>query len=238
LRESFKGSESESRVVLNACKEKRRMKPYIIWDWNGTLLDDVNAAVAALNRMLVKRGLPSTTKEYYREHFGFPVRPFYAELGVDLEHDSWDEICDDFHNFIAEEKDQYLREDAVAALRLVKESGIRQSILSALRQDLLLRDTSKYGVAEYFDFIYGVDNLDGATKLSRGFELLEVLCEEDKRNLFFIGDTLHDAEVAHALGATPILISCGHQTPDRLKKASENIFPSLMSAMEFVISKA
>lgn len=211
------------------------MRPYIIWDWNGTLLDDVNAAVAALNRMLLKRGLPATTKEYYRNHFGFPVRPFYAELGVDLENDSWDEICDDFHNFIAEEKEQYLRTDTIMALQLVKDNGIGQSILSALRQDLLLRDTTKYGVADYFDFIYGVDNLDGATKLSRGYELLEVLSQEDKKNLFFIGDTLHDAEVAQALGAVPILVSCGHQTPDRLKAATENIFPSLTSAVEFVI---
>ena len=213
------------------------MRPYIIWDWNGTLLDDVNAAVAALNRMLLKRGLPATTKEYYRNHFGFPVRPFYAELGVDLENDSWDEICDDFHNFIAEEKEQYLRADTIMTLQLVKDNGIGQSILSALRQDLLLRDTTKYGVADYFDFIYGVDNLDGATKLSRGYELLEVLSQEDKKNLFFIGDTLHDAEVAQALGAVPILVSCGHQTPDRLKAATENIFPSLTLAVEFVIRK-
>jgi phosphoglycolate phosphatase len=213
------------------------MRPYIIWDWNGTLLDDVNAAVAALNRMLLKRGLPATTKEYYRNHFGFPVRPFYAELGVDLENDSWDEICDDFHNFIAEEKEQYLRTDTIMALQLVKDNGIGQSILSALRQDLLLRDTAKYGVADYFDFIYGVDNLDGATKLSRGYELLEVLSQEGKKNLFFIGDTLHDAEVAQALGAVSVLVSCGHQTPDRLKAATENIFPSLTSAVEFVIRK-
>lgn len=213
------------------------MKPYIIWDWNGTLLDDVNAAVAALNRMLVKRHLPETTKEYYREHFGFPVRPFYAELGVDLEHDSWDEICDDFHNFIAEEKAQYLRPDTIAALRLAKENGIGQSILSALRQDLLLRDTKKNGVAEYFDFICGVDNLDGATKRSRGFELLEALPEENRKNLFFIGDTLHDAEVAEALGATPLLVDCGHQTSERLKTATPAVFPSLIAAVEFVLGK-
>jgi phosphoglycolate phosphatase len=213
------------------------MKPYIIWDWNGTLLDDVNAAVAALNRMLAKRKLPTTTKEYYRSHFGFPVRPFYAELGVDLEHDSWDEICDDFHNFIAEEKEQYLREDTIAALSLARDNGIGQSILSALRQDLLLRDTTKNGVAEFFEFIYGVDNLDGATKLSRGFELIEVLTEEKKKNLFFIGDTLHDAEVAEALGATPLLIGCGHQAPERLKAMTPNVFQSLTSAVQFVVEK-
>ncbi len=75
----------------------------IIWDWNGTLLDDVDAAVGALNRMLAARGVPPTTRDYYRGHFGFPVRPFYAELGVDLEHEDWDRICVDFHRFMEEE---------------------------------------------------------------------------------------------------------------------------------------
>ena len=222
-------------MVPYSRKEKTVMNAYIIWDWNGTLLDDVNAAVAALNRMLAKRGLAATTREYYRDHFGFPVRPFYAELGVDLENDSWDGICDDFHNFIAEEKDQHLRSDVVSALGMARDAGIGQSILSALRQDLLFRDTKKNGVFGFFDFVYGVDNLDGATKLSRGFELLEVLPEEAKRNLFFVGDTLHDAEVAEALGATPVLVDCGHQTAARLKAATSNIVPSVTAAVEAVV---
>ena len=73
------------------------MRKYIIWDWNGTLLDDVSAAVRALNRMLSVRGVSAITEERYRNSFGFPVRPFYAELGVDLDRWDWDAICEDFH---------------------------------------------------------------------------------------------------------------------------------------------
>ena len=140
--------------------------PYIIWDWNGTLLDDVAAAVGALNRMLAVRGVVPVTQDFYRAHFGFPVRPFYAVVGLDLEREDWDRICTDFHQFIAEEPNQHLRPDAVAALQYVRDHGGHQSILSALRQDLLLRDTAREGIQEYLDTIYGVDNLDGATKLS------------------------------------------------------------------------
>ena len=118
---------------------------------------------------------------------------------------------------------------------MARDAGIGQSILSALRQDLLFRDTKKNGVFGFFDFVYGVDNLDGASKLSRGFELLEVLPEEAKRNLFFVGDTLHDAEVAEALGATPVLVDCGHQTAARLKAATSNIVPSVTAAVEAVV---
>ena len=209
--------------------------PYIIWDWNGTLIDDVSAAVNALNRMLSIRGVAPVTRDFYRAHFGFPVRPFYAVAGLDMEKEDWDKICTDFHQFIAEEPDQHLRPDAKDALQLVRDMGGHQSILSALRQDLLLRDTAHEGVQAAFDGIFGVDNLDGATKLSRGHDLVAHLKSTgllaSGQSLFFIGDTLHDAEVGVALGATPILVEGGHQSSERLRAAGYAVEPSLLAAV-------
>ena len=210
-------------------------QPYIIWDWNGTLLDDVEASVWALNRMLDARALPRTTREFYRAHFGFPVRPLYHLLGMDPDAE-WDRICTEFHDLLAAGP-QGIRPDTVAALELVRAHGIGQSILSALRQDLLLRDTARAGVQAFFDAIYGVDNLDGATKLSRGHDLMAFL-NAPSRRFYFIGDTLHDAEVGTALGATPILVDGGHQHVDRLAAAGCLVVPSLTAAVEAVVARA
>ena len=210
----------------------------IIWDWNGTLLDDVKSAVNALNRMLVARSLPPTTLSYYRDHFGFPVRPFYAELGVDLEHDDWDGICVDFHRFVNEEP-KILRDDTSRALALAREMGMRQTILSALREDMLRHDVAAAGVADFFEAVYGVDNLDGATKLSRGYELIGRLNETGRpSSLFFVGDTLHDAEVARELGAKCILAEGGHQASRRLAAAGVPLVPSLVDAVRQIADMA
>ncbi len=211
--------------------------PYIIWDWNGTLLDDVDAAVAALNRMLISRGVEPTDRDFYRKNFGFPVRPFYAQLGVDLAREDWDKICIDFHLFIKDEISQRLRSDTIDALMFVKKAGLKQSILSALRQDILQRDVKYTGISNFFDEVFGVDNLDGATKLDRGKELISRLCEKhsdfmDRHEVYFIGDTLHDAEVARALSGTPILVDNGHQTIERLLASNEKTADSLMSAVK------
>ena len=214
------------------------MSTTIIWDWNGTLLDDVNAAVGALNRMLAKHALPPVTREFYREHFGFPVRPFYEELGVDLAHEDWDRICEDFHRFIGEEPDQRPRADSAAALERAAALGFRQSILSALREDILRRDVAAAGLVHHFDAIYGVDNLDGATKLSRGFDLMARLRESGEvDHCFFVGDTLHDAEVADALGARCILVAGGHQTSERLAAAGRPVADSLFAAIDIIESE-
>ena len=205
------------------------MEKRLIWDWNGTLLDDVSAAVGALNRMLVKRGAQPITVEHYRRRFGFPVRPFYAELGVDLAKWDWDEICEDFHNFVLEEP-QAVRADARAALELAASLGFRQSILSALRQDKLEAALAANGFLGFFDRIFGVDNLDGASKLDRGRELMAALGPAADAPVF-IGDTLHDAEVARELGGRCVLVSCGHQMPERLTAAGCPVTDTLAGAV-------
>ena len=213
-------------------------RPYLIWDWNGTLLDDVGAAVGAVNRMLAARSLPPITREFYRAHFGFPVRPFYAKAGFDLEHEDWDGICVEYHSAIAEESDQHLRQDAGAALALARDTCAGQSILSALREDLLRRDVAAAGIASMFDAVYGVDNLDGATKLSRGHDLIRRLGLEDgAHGLYFIGDTLHDAEVAKALGARCILVGCGHQAAERLAAAGCPVVASPTEAVRLIAQR-
>lgn len=222
--------------MSDAGSEKKTMQneTTIIWDWNGTLLDDVSAAVAALNRMLVKYGVPTTTLKFYRDHFGFPVRPFYREVGIDLDRIDWDEICIDFHAFIATEP-QKLNDVAVEALETARAQGFRQCILSALREDILLRDTARLGVATFFDFIAGVDNLDGATKLKRGQELAAQLPAESA--LYFIGDTLHDADVGAALGAQVVLVDCGHQTAERLRTSGYAVVGSPLAAVRHILSR-
>ena len=207
------------------------MEITIIWDWNGTLLDDVNAAVGALNRMLAKHKLPPVTREFYRANFGFPVRPFYQQVGIDLDRVDWDEICTDFHAFIAAEP-QDLHPSTRDALEAARAGGLNQCILSALREDLLCRDTARFGVAPFFDYIFGVDNLDGATKLSRGRDLVATLPPQTR--LYFIGDTLHDAEVGAALGAEVILVGCGHQNPERLCATGYPVLASPLAAVQYI----
>ncbi|MCQ2388995.1 MAG: HAD hydrolase-like protein [Kiritimatiellae bacterium] len=204
----------------------------IIWDWNGTLLDDVDAVVAALNRMLVSRGAKPTDKTHYRARFGFPVRPFYAELGVDLAKWDWGDICTDFHSFVAAEP-QRPRPDAVAALERARALGFRQGVLSAHHEGMLDAALVRFGLRGYFDFVCGTDNLSGESKLDRGRALMARLRAETPRTSFAcVGDTQHDAEVARDLGVECLLVSGGHQTDERLAATGFPVVPSLLAAVD------
>ena len=198
---------------------------YILWDWNGTLLDDTQAALDTLNLMLRRRGRETIAMDYYRDHFSFPCRPFYEQIGMNVPDSEWDALAREYHETYSAQPVR-LNVETMEALGHVKAAGARQSIISALRQDLLDDVTRAFGVAPYMECIYGTDNLDGASKLDRALELMTRLVatagEGDRflSNVVMIGDALHDKEVADALGVRCVLCGQGSHAAWRLREVA------------------
>ena len=215
----------------------QRPKPYILWDWNGTLLDDTEAALATLNEMIAVRGGQPIGMEFYRDHFAFPVRPFYDKIGIIAhDEDEWNGIAHEYHEVYGRQPKK-LNPLAVTALEMAKEAGCRQSMISALRQDLLEADMARNGVTKYFERICGSDNLDGASKLDRARVLLQTLSDTVPSGTHFvlIGDALHDKEVADALGIDCILCAQGSHAAWRLRAVAptgETLVDALKLALE------
>ena len=98
----------------------------VVWDWNGTLLDDVRVSVGAINRMLERRGIPGLTVERYRDIFGFPVRDYYESIGFDFARDDWDGVSREFvQDYDALATDVQLTEGVRPVLERLKEEGKR-----------------------------------------------------------------------------------------------------------------
>ena len=137
---------------------------HIIWDWNGTLLDDTEAALATLNIMIAERGGTPIGMPFYLDNFAFPVRPFYDRIGIIAhDEDEWNAIAREYHETYLRQP-KALNRGAFAALDMAKAAGCRQSILSALRQDLLDAQAKEFGIDGYFERICGSNNLHGASK--------------------------------------------------------------------------
>lgn len=207
---------------------------HIVWDWNGTLLDDTRAALGALNAMLARRSLPAITLESYRSRFHFPAREYYDEIGMEIPDTEWDAVAREYHDsYDAESATAALNPDAVAALELARSRGARQSILSALRQDLLEAAVARFGIADYFDFVRGTDNLDGAGKLSFARVLkAEIAAANPAARIVMVGDAIHDHEVAAELGVECVLCAQGSHSFERLAALGSPTAPTLVAAVE------
>lgn len=201
---------------------------HIIWDWNGTLIDDAWLGVAVMNEMLEKKRLPTITVDYYRAVFGFPVRDYYRQLGFSIDEDPvWEEVANDFiggyHRRMHEVR---LFADVETTLGAFRERGLTQVILSAMEQRTLTRHVSALGIADYFSHVQGIDNhyADGKGHMAQAMgERLGVAPER----ILFVGDTLHDIDVARRIGCDCVLCSRGHQSKERLLAAGVPVVDGL-----------
>jgi len=210
---------------------------HLVWDWNGTLLDDTQACVNAINTLLARRGVACIDTAHYREVFGFPVIDFYRRINFPLEGEDWDRLAREFHDLFLADPTMRLQGGARDVLAQVRRRGFPQSILSASEQGILTRMLDGFGIRGYFTEVFGVDNLHGASKMDLGRNLLEKLALPPE-HVLLIGDTLHDAEVAHALGMRCVLVAQGHQSVSRLERAGVPVFESLAECAGHFLGEA
>lgn len=192
-------------------------KKHIIWDWNGTLLNDVDHAVNVMNSLLKEHNLASIDKARYRNIFDFPVLKYYEQLGFDFQKESFENLCHKFvDRFMSGVQQLPLIPEVKEVLNQLHKEGIAQSVLSATDQLNLDSMIDHFELKNTFKYVYGIDNKLAGSKIDRGHELIQT-SKIDKSHTVIIGDTLHDLEVAEALGIDAVLISHGHQSHSRLK---------------------
>lgn len=190
----------------------------IIWDFNGTLLNDMQVCIDCMNVMLKERDLPLINIERYRKIFSFPVRDYYVKLGFDFEKEPYEIPA---HRFIDLYRDALhlapLQPEVIEMLEHYRKKGFRQIILSAMEQEFLEETLEIKGIHGYFDNVAGIRDHLAEGKLEIARELINSEGNIDGQ-MQIIGDTEHDYEVARALNISCILVAHGHQSYDRLKK--------------------
>ncbi len=199
----------------------------VIWDFNGTLIDDLDLAVQCINEQLARRSLPPLTTSSYRSVFGFPVEDYYRRIGLDPDSEPMADLSAEFFSaYDRGLKACSLHDDAVETLQLFKRRGCTQFVLSAMEENRLRATADHLGIGEFFAGIYGLSHLEGDSKLSRGRDLLRDF-DIDPRTTMLVGDTRHDAEVAGALGMSATLVAQGHQSLVRLQDTDSPVYSSL-----------
>lgn len=186
-------------------------KKLIIWDWNGTLLDDVDACVNAMNIMLQKRSMELISVEKYKSIFTFPVQDYYKTLGFDFDKESFNQLSKEYIDLYKElSKESKLHKGAKEVLKHFNDNGIDQIILSASEQKSLENQVKEREIDSYFNALIGLDNIYAKSKLDNAKIFIQKSLI-NPNDIVLIGDTLHDYEVANDINCRCVLIQNGHQ---------------------------
>lgn len=200
----------------------------ILWDYNGTILDDVKLCHRIECGMLKKRGMRTFSLDEYKDMFCFPVIDYYYKMGYTFETESYEDISVEFN----EAYDAGFGECRIAdgfhdVMQRAQARGIDNVIISAANRGKLLEQCVQLGISSCFSEILGTDNLLGGSKIHLAEEFMKRsgLKPED---CMFIGDTLHDMETAAAVGIRDIvLVASGHQSRMVLEEGWDNVVDTL-----------
>ncbi len=189
---------------------------HLIWDFNGTVLDDVRHGIDCVNPMLAARGLPIIPNEdAYRAVFGFPIDEYYRRLGFDFEKEDYETVLapEWVARYLAGEASCPVNPGVRETIQVVAARGIPQIMLSASPLDQLKAQLVRLDLENAFSEILGLDNIHARSKSH-----LAVAWKEAHPDAcpLFVGDTEHDAAVAAAAGADCVLFTGGHQSAARL----------------------
>jgi phosphoglycolate phosphatase-like HAD superfamily hydrolase len=205
-------------------------RTHLVWDWNGTLLDDLSLVVSSTNSAFTAVGGRLVDADEHRSRFRRPVAEFYAEiLERAVDEEEFGRLDRIFHDaYRVGLTSMRLAADATAAITSWPGT---QSLLSMWFHDELVPAVETYGLAGVFTRVDGLRTEVGghlkAGHLANHLDGLGLTGEQ----VVLIGDSLDDAAAADSVGAKAVLYTGGFTDPARLRASGWPVADTLIDAV-------
>jgi phosphoglycolate phosphatase-like HAD superfamily hydrolase len=210
---------------------------HLVWDWNGTLLDDLTLVVDATNTSLASVGGPRVTAERHRRDFRRPVEAYYTYvLGRPLGEGEFALLDQAFHDaYRASLHTVRLTADALDAIAAWPET---QSLLSMFIHDELVPMVTRLGLAGHLSRVDGLrDTPAGGHKAPHLRAHVEALGLRGS-DCVLIGDSVDDAVAADEVGATAVLYLGGFTHESTLRATGKPVAGSLVEAVKVAVESS
>lgn len=204
------------------------MKKYslVIWDFNGTLIDDVEAALGAVNDMLIKREQPQIDIAKYKSAVDIPIWKFYETVFLPdtiTQDEAIEEFEIGYNKYLCDEP---LMDGAKDLLEYFSSRGTKQIVLSASHVNKVKSRLAELDILHFFHKVLGRndDNVEDKSYLARQYFSDSVITPSE---VLVIGDCVNDYEMAQNLGCDCILTTQGHHSRQEMKGILSPIVDSL-----------
>ncbi|MDF1594942.1 MAG: HAD hydrolase-like protein [Acidimicrobiia bacterium] len=211
---------------------------HVVWDWNGTLLNDLEQVVQSVNVALASFNAGPITADDYRAGYTRPVVLFYEHLlSRPVSDEEWEQLDIVFHHAYREAlAEAQLTPDALAAMEAVDDAGWTQSLLSMFPHDELLEALAGRGIGDRLVAIDGLRAGRGDRKYGSLVRHLEHVAHKigtplDPTTVVMIGDALDDADAAEGLGIKCVLYASGSHPRAKLEATGHPVSDSLIEAL-------
>ena len=209
---------------------------HVFWDWNGTIIDDLEINFSVINTLLSNRKKDIISLFQYRQAFTFPIKEFYDRVGLPINDEEYEKLVSDYWAlYKSKVKDIPLMIGVLEVLNMLGKNQIKQYVLSASDKKMVFDQMSVYGIGELFEDVIAPQDGYALGKIELAKQWMSKQ-NISASNIIMIGDTLHDFETAEAIGIDCALIDMGHQdlkafmhdsniiVYDNIDKLAEDVF--------------
>lgn len=205
----------------------------VLWDFNGTIMDDAGAALGAVNDMLTKRHQPQIDLDRYREAIVTPIWGFYEEIFEPHTITMEEAIVEFDEGYNRHLGSNPLMSGCTETLQFFGSIGIRQLVVSSSHIDKVTSLLRDFGIDGYFENVLALSDYYAGDKthLAKAYLESEGILSE---SAIVVGDCLADFYMARTLGCDAVLFSAGHQHRARLETAGVPVIDSLSELKNFI----
>ncbi|MEB3368458.1 HAD family hydrolase [Saccharopolyspora mangrovi] len=209
---------------------------HIVWDWNGTLLDDNHAVVSAVNSVCTLFDREHIDIDEWRAIYSRPLRACYEQLlRREITEDDWARVDELYHVAYRELLDSCgMAEGVPHVLQDWAHAGGSQSLLSMWFHDELVELVTARGLRELFDRMDGLRTSVGGGSKDEHLRAHLKVQELDPAEVVLIGDVLDDARAAEQAGARCVLVTTGVMDRAKLEKSGHPVVDSIPEAIKLI----
>ena len=202
----------------------------IIFDWSGTLVDDLPAVLDATNYVLQQAGKPVMTLEEFRGAFCLPFTGFYDRH---TPHVPLAQLEEWFHRRFAEvQESASALPYAEAFLQFCRDRNVRTFVLSTVSRRYYEIQARTTGFGRYIQRAYlGVRD--------KRQKIVELLCDNQlhPEETLFVGDMEHDIETAKHGGIHSCAVLTGYNTLDQLRLAEPDVIVEHLGELRDILEQ-
>jgi phosphoglycolate phosphatase len=199
----------------------------ILFDWSGTLMDDLTTTYKATVYIFEKLGGKPMSFKEYRKSFFLPYMNFWKQHFPDCTKEQINQL---FREGLDASGDTGLYPGVKDMLKRLHDKGIKMGVISSGPQEKIIADAKRYSVFDYFQEINGTIA-----------DKAEVITDILQRNNFkpeetmYVGDMPHDIEAGKKGGVVSIGICWGHKSKEMLEAANPDHLISDITELEKLI---
>jgi len=222
------GHETSVRPALRSRRQRLECNAVIrnlIFDWSGTLVDDLPAVLQASNHVFRQAGVPELSRDQFRAEFCLPFQKFYNRY---VAHVPLAQLEEWFHG--AFQQAQHLVAELPRArqfLEFCRHHRRRTFVLSSVRRDHFAAQAARTGFGALLEQAY-VEVWDKRLKIG------ELLVQHglDPRQTLFVGDMEHDIETARHGGVYGCGVLTGYNGVDQLRASRPDLIVEHLGVLQ------